>query len=47
MTRAMIEEALSGLPADWPVGVDELESLAVVLDGRRAPVAARLRAMVT
>jgi hypothetical protein len=47
MTRAMIEDALSGLPADWPVSVGELESLAVVLDGRRAPVAARLRAMVT
>jgi hypothetical protein len=44
--RAEIEDAISGLPASWPVSDEELAAVAQFADLRKAAVAARLRALV-
>ncbi len=47
VSREEIENELSKLPSDWPVSDGELSAVAEFADDRRAPVAARLRAMVS
>jgi hypothetical protein len=46
VSREDLEACASNLPADWPVGTDELEALVEFVYGRRGAVAQRLRAMV-
>jgi hypothetical protein len=47
LTRDDIDGAMSALPASWPVTDEELAHAATVIDYRRAPVAGRLRALVS
>ena len=45
LASTTIHSVVSGCPPGWPVTDDEVEALTVVVDQRRAPVAARLRAL--
>jgi hypothetical protein len=46
LPREDIETEVSKLPAVWPVTDEELKAVVDFADGRRAPVAVRLRALV-
>lgn len=46
LSLADVEDAISGLPASWPVSDEELAAVAQFADMRKAPVAARLRTLV-
>jgi hypothetical protein len=46
VSQEEVEACVSNLPADWPVGTDELEALVEFVYGRTGAVAQRLRALV-
>lgn len=46
LSRAEIENAISGLPDSWPVSDEELAAVAQFADLRKAAVASRLRSLV-
>lgn len=46
ISRQEIDEVMSSIPQDWPVTDAELDELAIFIDARSAPSAARLRALV-
>lgn len=46
LSRADIEDAISGLPTSWPVSDEELAAVAQFADMRKSAAASRLRALV-